>query len=142
MDKSLATLNQENLELKKLNSGLNETVAILMSEVERLRALEKPVSNVERIELTTEQKIIEDQISLLDTISRMRAFTLEETRALDLLIKNKRLLDQNKPIEPDYTKVPDGQTPEDLIRIAGNAEPEQPTTTKPRAKTSSKNSMA
>lgn len=143
-EKSLVVLEQENLELKKENTGLQETVTALLQQLERLREIDKrPVvtSDVMRISKTTEEEIIEDQIKRLDEVSRQRMLSLEETRALDLLIKNKRLLDPNKPIEPDYTKVPEGQTESDLLRIAGNAESETPKS-KPRAKTSQKNSMA
>lgn len=143
-DKSPILLQQENLELRKENQGLQETVTKLLMELDRSRGIERrPESNVERIVKSTEEIIIEEQILRLDGVSRERALTLEETRALDLLIKNKRLLDPNKPLEPDYTKVPEGQTESDLLRIAGNVEVDTPSRkSKPRAKTSSKNPLA
>lgn len=121
-EKSLIMIQQENLELRKENEAFKTTVTTLLNEVERLRSIERlPVDpNVVRIVLTSEQKIIEDQIDILRQQSATRALSLEEVRALDLLIKNKRLLDPDKPIEPDYTKVPEGQTESDLLRIAGN----------------------
>lgn len=145
-DKSLILIQQENLELKKENQGLQETVTKLIEEINRLSCIEKrPVvtGNAEKIVKLIEEEIIEEQIKRLDVVSRQRALSLEETRALDLLIKNKRLLDPNKPIEPDYTKVPEGQTESDLLRIAGNvSESEKPRENKPRTKASSKNPVA
>lgn len=134
MSKFLILLQQENLELNRENVALKETVTKLIEEVERLRSL--PVVSGEtnitiigatRITKSTEENIIEDQIKCLDQASRQRVLSLEEIRSLDLLIKNKKLLETVKPIEPDYTKVPDGQTESDLIRIAGNVdiEPDQ-----------------
>jgi len=147
MDKSPMLIQQENLELKKENQGLQETVTKLLEEINRLQGIQRRpaiVSNVERIVQSVEEQIIEEQIMRLDVVSRQRALSLEETRALDLLIKNKRLLDPNKPIEPDYTKVPEGQTESDLLRIAGDvpAEPEKPRKVKSRAKTGSKDPVA
>lgn len=146
-EKSLILIQQENLELRKENEGLKTALSTSLAEIERLRNIEKlPVDpNVTRIVLSSEQKVIEDQIEILRQNSATRALSLEEVRALDLLIKNKRLLDPDKPIEPDYTKVPDGQTESDLLRIAGNVEvatPSDKRESKSRAKASSKNTVA
>lgn len=139
-DKSVIKIQQENLELSKENKALKETLTKLLIELDTSRGIERK-SEAERIKLTPEQRIIEDQITYFEAISITRCLSLDETRTLDLLIKNKRLLDKEKPIEPDYTKVPDDDS--DLLRIAGNVEPE-PTEnqTNARTKTSKKNSLA
>ena len=121
-DKSLILLQQENLELQKENYALKETITKLLTEMNSVRGIDNKRNNVERITLSTEQRIIEEQIDYFEAISRERALSLEETRAFDLLIKNKRILDQNKVIEPDYTKVPEGKDESDLLRIAGDVE--------------------
>jgi len=120
-DKSILLIQQENLELVKENEALKFTLTQLLEEINRLRELDKP-SNPNKIQQSPELSIIEDQIASLETVSRTRGFSLEEIRGLDLLIKNKKLLEPTTPIEVDYTKVPDGQTESDLLRIAGNVE--------------------
>jgi len=134
-------LQAEKLELVKENKALKETVTKLLEELNNSRGIVKK-SNVERITLSSEQRIIEDQITLLEAISIGRQLVLDEVRTLDLLIKNKKLLEPSTPIEPDYTKVPEGQTESDLLRIAGNSESTDQTKSNHRTKTSKKNSMA
>jgi hypothetical protein len=144
-DKSLILLQQENLELKKENQGLQETVTKLIEELNRLQGIERrPIvtTNADKIVRSIEEEIIEEQIKRLDMVSRGQTLSLEEVRALDLLIKNKKLIDINKVIEPDYTKIPEGQTELDLLQLAGNDEPEADTKSKPRTKTSQKNTLA
>lgn len=120
-EKSLLLIQQENLELKQENEALKITVTKMLDEITRLRDVTLP-PNPNKISLTSEQRIIDEQIRLLEIVSMSRALDLDETRTLDLFIKNKRMLDENKPIEVDYTKVPDGSTESDLMRIAGNVE--------------------
>jgi hypothetical protein len=139
-EKSTLMLKQENLELHRENAALKETVTKLLKEIDRVRQIDK-TPNPNRVVLTVEQRIIEDQITYFEAISYTRALTLEETRAFDLLIKNKRLLDENKPIEADYTKVPDGKTESDLLRIAGNVEFKQ-SKKRNKSKTGSKDPVA
>jgi len=132
-DKSSIMIKQENLELQKENRALKDTVTRLLKEIDRVREIDR-TPNPNRLVLTPEQRIISDQITYFEAISYERALTLEETRAFDLLIKNKRLLDENKVIEIDYTKVPDGKTESDLLRIAGNVEFKTPKKQKKRTK--------
>lgn len=120
-NKSLILLQQENLELTKENNALKITVTKLLEKIDEILHIDR-TPNPNRIVLSTEQNIIEEQIDSFSAISKSRGLTLEEIRALDLLIKNKKLLDDTKSIEPDYSKVPDGSTESDLLRIAGNVE--------------------
>jgi hypothetical protein len=146
MSKSLILLQQENLELSKENIALKETVSKLLEELNKVRGIERRSlsTNVEKIVKSLEQIIIEEQIKQLGAISVERALSLEETRALDLLIKNKRLLDPEKSIEPDYTKVPEGKTESDLLELAGsvNVEPAENRESDAAAKGSSEDSLA
>ena len=139
-EKSLILWQQENLELENENSALKITVTKLLEELTRMKdVIRLPNNNVSKITKSTEEKIIEEQIDYLDAISAGRGLSLEETRALDLLIKNKKLLEEksNKPIETDYNEVPET---EDLLRIAGNVESEKPKRSK--SKTGSKDPVA
>lgn len=115
-----STINSKNEidELKKENKSLKETVAGLIKKVNELQSFEP----ADRTGLTSEQQIIEDQIEYYRDMSMQRPLSLEETRAVDLLIKNKRLL-SNKKDEEDPNEVPDGQTESDLLRIASNVVP-------------------
>lgn len=135
-DKSLILLQQENLELRKENQALKETVTKLLTEINNIRGIEQKRTNVERIKLSPEERIIEEQIDYFEAISRERALSLEETRAFDLLIKNKRLLAPNKPIEPDYKSLAESDNNEDLLMLAGNVESEKPSK-RTKSKTSS-----
>lgn len=140
-DKSLVVIEQENLELRKENVGLKDTLTILMAEIERLRDLtSNPVTGIAtKIAKAEEEHIIFDQIGLLSLASKQRVLTLEEIRALDLLIKNKKLLEPKTPIETDYTKVPPGSSEGDLLRIAGNVESPKP---RNKPKSSKKDTVA
>lgn len=138
-DKSVILIQQENLELSKENSALKVTVTKLLEEINRIREIDR-TPNPNRVVLTPEQRIIDDQIRYLEAISIERVLSLEENRSFDLLIKNKRLLDENKPIEADYTKVPEESNESDLLRIAGNVEIEKPTK-RIKSKTGSKDSV-
>jgi len=121
--KSVAVLNQELLQLRTENTALKETVTILLKEIDKIKNTQRP--NLVRLELTPEQRIIETQIAYLEAVSMERALTLEETRALDLHIKNKRLLEDKSTLNADYKKVPEGLTQEDLLRIAGDVSIEE-----------------
>jgi len=119
IEKTLSSLKQENLELVKENEALKINVVHLLKEIEKLRSLSV---NPHLLKLTPEQRIIEDQIRFFEILSSERALSLEETRALDLLIKNKRLLDENAPIAVDPNEMPENTPESDLLRIAGNVE--------------------
>lgn len=124
--KDTALLETENVKLKKENRALRQTIDKLLKQTEKTKAL----SNVIRLEMSPEQEILEVQIQNLRAISRERILTLEETKMLDLHIKNKRLLDDKSTVNADYKEVPKGLTEEDLIEIAGNVEIEEEKPTK------------
>ena len=121
--KSKAVLETENVELRKENKALKETITKLFRKLDNLP--EESKSNVVKLQLTPEQEILEMQIMRLQAISRERVLTLDETRKLDLHIKNKRLMEDKSTINADYKKVPEGITEKDLLEIAGNVEIEE-----------------
>ena len=119
--KSKAQLEQENAELRQQNKGLELTVTNLLKEIERLRdvGLAPVDSNIPQ-----EEQIITKQINYFTALSQERALTLDETRALDLLLKNKRMIDDKKP-KKNEDEVPEGTTEADLLRIVSNGEKTQ-----------------
>jgi hypothetical protein len=121
-EKSTLMLTQENLELKKENQALKETVTTLLSEIDKLRNLPVAAANPNQILPTPELQIIEEQILMLLLTSRQKSLSLDDIRALDLLIKNKKALEANKPIEPDYTDLTKDKSDAELLQLAGTVE--------------------
>lgn len=134
-EKSTLMLQQEILELKKENQGLKETLAKMLEQPQTKALIPfQPQKNYD----SPEEKILEEQINVLEAFSAQRALTLEEIKALDLLIKNKNAILSKKPHEPDWRDVSE-KTPEaELLRLAGDVAIE-PIRTK--AKPSKKNSL-
>lgn len=137
-EKSLIMLNRENLELSKENAALKETVTKLLVELDRVKTL-PVVAGVatSKIPVSTEQIIIEEQIQIYRDKSIGGALSLDDIRGLDLLIKNKKALDINKPVEPDWRDVSPDTPQDELLKLAGNVEGRR----RNKSKTSSKNSV-
>lgn len=124
MSKSIKTLEKEfvsaglmeieNKQLKEQITILNETINLLTAEVDRLResqGLSNPDASIEL-------NIIEGQIQRIRESSLGRMLSLEETKMLDLHIKNKNLILQRQPkdLEPRFRPLPESD--EELLRIA------------------------
>ena len=120
--KSTAALEIAVAELKKENTALRETVTKLLSEIDRLNEVDK--KSLIKLDLTPEQEIVELQIGRLQAISRERILTLDETRTLDLHIKNKNALDKkaSKDVTPEYTDLTDTTSVDKLLRLAEGGE--------------------
>ncbi len=72
---------------------------------------------------SVEQTICEIQIEMLREEAMNRSLTLEETKRLDLLVKNLLLCKgAYKDIKPDFTGLPKGLSSEKLLEIAGIAQ--------------------
>lgn len=121
-EKSKLLVKQENLELRKENEALKETVTKLLIEIERLRDLPAVSTNPNKIVLTTEEQIIEEQIEVYRRLSLQGPLSLDDIRGLDLLIKNKKALEKNRPIEPEYTEVSEATPEQELLKLAGNTD--------------------
>jgi len=105
---------------------LNETVTTLLKEIERLRNIGLlPIDP----DLPPEEQIILKQINYLMAESLSRTLTLDETRSLDLLLKNKRLIEDKKP-KKNEDEVPEGTTDADLLRIVSDVEEKEEKNTK------------
>lgn len=135
--KSKALLEKTVLTLEKENKALKDTVSKLLKEIDRLNEMDKTKSAL-TLNLSPEMEILEIQIHRLKAKSRERDLSLEESKMLDLYIKNKRLLGENEPLDANYSRVPDGVTDEDLLEIAGYVENEEETDEKTDGKRKSK----
>lgn len=91
--KSKAAIELQNKELVDENAALRATVSKLLKKIDELQEID-PNSVIER-GYTPEQEIIEIQIERLQAVSRTRTLSLDENRALDLLLKNKRMIDKD-----------------------------------------------
>jgi len=110
IDKLLKDLNQKSEEIKHLQSLVTQTVPVLKKETEKIN-----------LDVTPEEEIAALQLERLRNAARTRTLTLEETRMYDLLVKNKRLSQDESTInlsKSNYRDVTDA----DLLQIAGKNE--------------------
>jgi len=105
-------LTSEITALEKENKALQETVTKLLKELDRIKGIKSNIILSEH--LSAEEEILELQINRIQAISRERLLDIDETRQLDVLLKNKQLFSQNKTVEDDLKDV----TPEMLLLIA------------------------
>lgn len=131
--KTKAALEKENAVLQKQLKGLKDSLAAALKEIDRLKEIDLPKVDTS---LPLEEQIIENEIKRLMADSLTRSLTIDETRALDLLLKNKRIIEDKKPKKPK-DEVPEGTTDADLLRIADYGE-ERPKTKKVRKRNKSK----
>lgn len=134
---SLEQLKKENLrlqrELKAALATLDKLLKVSQEKNEKISHLENmlkqttPVIQVKEnklaIEVSSESEIAELQLERLRKSARERVLTLEEIRAYDLLVKNKRLGQDQSTINLDkssYRDVSDA----DLMQIAASSKVE------------------
>jgi DNA replicative helicase MCM subunit Mcm2 (Cdc46/Mcm family) len=122
---------QDDLQLREycnkqyqLLSQSKEIILSLQREVKHLKSLLESSNHLvnstpELIIKSTEQAICEVQIEKLREVAMERPLTLEETKRLDLLVKNLLLCKGSyKDIKTDYSTLPKGLTSEKLLQIA------------------------
>jgi hypothetical protein len=100
-DLSLEQLKRELISLRRENSACFKTIEKLLKDInkkhEEIASLQKlvsqtvPVIQKSKETLEPEAEIADLQLERLRESAQTRALTLEETRAFDLLVKNKRL---------------------------------------------------
>jgi uncharacterized membrane-anchored protein YjiN (DUF445 family) len=125
MKKSITDLNQgfekaiEQIKLEKENKALHETIDKLTQEIDRLRNLsEAPKSNIIKLHILPEEEILDQQIGLLQKVSRTRMLEVNEAKMLDLYIKNKRLIQEKSTMNAEFTSLPvDNMTNEELLKL-------------------------
>jgi hypothetical protein len=88
----------------QFNVMLNLQQKIKNLEEENLHLKELLVANAPHLNLplpiliTPEEHLIDAQINILEQRGRLNELTLEETKKLDLLLKNKKIIKDGKPV--------------------------------------------
>jgi predicted nucleic acid-binding Zn-ribbon protein len=113
IDKLLKDVSQKNEEIKHLHSLVTQTVPVIKKE-----------SSAIAVSITPEEEIAQLQLERLRKAAQNRTLTLEETRMFDLLVKNKRLSQDESTInlsKAHYRDVSDA----DLLQIASKDESDE-----------------
>lgn len=93
-------------QLMHQNKQLQQEIEHLKALLAQSSSLLPALSPVEKIIMTPEEALIEHQIELIRNRSFDRELTLEDTKKLDLLIKNKRLAkEQSTTIQGEFKKI-------------------------------------
>lgn len=117
LKKELLSLKRENkaamLTIEKLLKDLskkNEEITHLQTLIHQTTPTLKPVEDNKKkikVDLTPEEEIAFTQLDRLRKIAQTRALTLEETKIFDLLVKNKRLSQDESTINLSKNHVRD-----------------------------------
>lgn len=122
-----AAFRTEIVRLEKHNVGLAETISNMLlsldnkdAEIAHLKKLlvgGSPVIGQSNLIVSDELAMIDLQLKKLKEDTMFRTMNLDETKRLDLLIKNKRIvMGDSKPV--DQPALPKDVTPKDLLAIA------------------------
>lgn len=112
VDKLLKDLNLKSEEIKHLQSLVQQTVPVIKKET----ALD--------FNVTPEEEIASLQLDRLRAAARTRTLTLEETRMFDLLVKNKRLAQDESTINLSKAHYRDVTT-DSLLQIASKKDEDE-----------------
>ena len=118
--KETAMLETTVLQLRQENKALKDTVSKLLAELNSVRDLDN--SPIVRKSLTAEEEICVIQIENLRALARERRLSLEEIKTLDLLVKNKRLLNKKSTSNNEFNVLPAEISEDELLRIAESVE--------------------
>lgn len=113
IDKLLKDLSQKNEELKHLQSLVSQAVPVIKKDTSTVIT-----------SITPEEEIAHLQLERLRQAAKNRTLTLEETRMFDLLVKNKRLAQDESTInlsKASYRDVSDAA----LLQIASKDESDE-----------------
>ena len=113
IDKLVKDVSQKNEENKQLQSLVGQVVPVIKKDSSQLITA-----------VTAEEEIAQLQLERLRKAAQARTLTLEETRMFDLLVKNKRLSQDESTInlsKAHYRDVSDA----DLLQIAGKNESDE-----------------
>lgn len=121
----IAKQHQAILQLMAKNKQLESEIVHLKELLVNSTPLLVSDSKVERIIVTPEEALIERQIDMIQQRAYSTELTLEDTKKLDLLIKNKRLAkEQSTTINGESKKVEKKSlTKAELILIASQKSP-------------------
>jgi hypothetical protein len=107
IQKLLKDINVKNQEIEHLKTMITQTVPVIT-----------PSKPVPLYEIPVEEEIAENQLERLRQTAGQRPLTLEETKIFDLLVKNKRLSQEDNTLNMSKRSVRDVSA-EDLLQIAG-----------------------
>jgi regulator of replication initiation timing len=128
LDSALKRVHELELEVAHLKELLSGAVPLVEPHTEAT-AVAKTVQPEQKVDLVVrsdEQTICEVQINMLKSTAMNRPLTLEETKRLDLLVKNLSLIKaQQAAIPADYSKLPPNVSAADLIAIAAVPESDE-----------------
>lgn len=108
IDRLLKDLSQKNEKLKHMESLVSQNVPVIKKNRDKIT-----------ISAPSEQEIAETQLERLRQSSQTRALTLEEIRAYDLLVKNKRLSQDESTINLSKSNYRD-VTNDTLLQLASS----------------------
>lgn len=91
------------LKLKEENKALKDTVSKLLAQLDKERNI--TASPIIQGAFSPEMEIIELQIHRLQMLSREGKLKMEDAKILDILIKNKKLLNDEKPVDADFEEL-------------------------------------
>ena len=118
--KETAMLETTVLQLRQENKALKDTVTKLLAELNSVRNIDN--SSIVQKNLTAEEEICVIQIENLRALARERRLSLEEIKTLDLLVKNKRLLNKKSTSNNEFNVLPAEISEDELLRIAESVE--------------------
>lgn len=97
--------------------SLNKQIQEQQEEIAQLKTmLAQNPNNVQKVILSPEQALIEEQIFMIQQRSYAKELTLEDVKKLDILLKNKNLIKEKDTLKADSKKL--GYTNVDLVQIA------------------------
>ena len=134
---SISTLAGEFKSLKELQKYCNSQYETLQAAAKQIKQLQDEIEHLKGMLVTTttltssvivspEQAIIDAQIVLLRERGMTRELTLEEVKRLDLLIKNKKILEEDpKTLKGESKSINTNLPAAELVRIAATPEKEE-----------------
>lgn len=109
--------------LKELLEAKEILIDKLFKKIDQLQNIDR--SKLIKLHLTPEEEICELQIQSLLNTSRIRDLTLEETKKLDLLIKNKRLYNDQPTENTTHKVLPSDELSDDKLMELASAKDKQ-----------------
>lgn len=111
-DKQFETITKLTEENQKLKEEIDHLKFVVSTSTEILP------NEVVKVIVSKEQGLLEAQINLLQDRAMGKELTLEDTKKLDLLIKNLRLVKENQPVLDGKPKKKFVTNDKDLLTVA------------------------
>lgn len=101
------------LKLKQECDATKETVSKLLKELDKERNIS--TSPIIQGAYSPEMEIIDLQIHRIQMLSREGKLKMEDAKILDILIKNKKLLQEEKPVDADFEVINENTSVQELM---------------------------